>query len=146
MGGIILIICLVWLYVRYATPEIKEEMFKVLKDIVNTLNDATSSDSKTKRYSDINSYYSKQTLQPTKQKKTTELNNYSKPKEYHIVPSVNITPASTDLKDDIKQDWLALQLNEERKLAKRMRLMFDTDLAQEHSKQCDAEGIDDGLV
>lgn len=58
-----------------------------------------------------------------------------------ISPLVNRTPADSVLRDDKKNDWLSKQLEEERRAYRRTSELFNTDLASEHSQNCDAREL-----
>lgn len=107
-----------------------------------------------KRYATVNSHYSNETL------KGNTVNNTQKQSIHNNIDNTellkntisticstktNTEPASKVLKDNTKSDWLAKQLMEEKRAYKNVKHMFDNDIANEHSRICDADGIDDGL-
>ena len=107
-----------------------------------------------KRYATVNSNYSNETLKGNSvnnvQKQIIHNNIDNKELLKNTISTIcstkpNTEPASKVLKDNTKSDWLAKQLMEEKRAYRNVKHMFDNDIASEHSRVCDADGIDNCL-
>lgn len=107
-----------------------------------------------KRYATLNSHYSNETLKGNSvnnvQKQIIHNNIDNKELLKNTISTIcstkpNTEPASKVLKDNTKSDWLAKQLMEEKRAYRNVKHMFDNDIASEHSRVCDADGIDNCL-
>ena len=122
------------------------------KKIVSKENE--KKDLQDKRYATVNSHYSKETIGGNSvnnvQKQIIHNNMDNKELLKNTISTIcstkpNTEPASKVLKDNTKNDWLAKQLMEEKRAYRNVKHMFDNDIASEHSRVCDADGIDNGL-
>ena len=115
----------------------------ILSDVGKKLNTVSSSNNNDKRYSTINSHYSSETLRGTPPSSVnTSLEEVTKGVKDFV--KVDMIPAESVIRDD-EHNWLAYQLREERRAARRTRAMFDHDLSHVFASECDADEIDDGL-
>ena len=109
-----------------------------------------------RRYATINSHYSPQTLNKkgssgkqattNKPKDTTYTKDTTSAKDVvSTIVHIDMESASHKIKDD-KYDWLSAQIAEEKRAYRKACAMFDFNLAADHHKRCDAEGIDTGIA